>query len=137
KRAVPVARIGVDGMEGDRQATRRHHGRPWQALCLWSLEVIEGLRREGHPVGPGLAGENVTVAGVDWAALRPGVRLRLGEALVETSLWALPCWKNRRWFLGGDYHRMSHTRERGDSRIYAWVLEGGEVRTGDPVVVEP
>ena len=84
KLPVARARIGAEGMEGDRQATRRHHGRPWQALCLWSLEVIERLGREGHPIGPGLAGENVTVAGIDWAELRPGVRLRVGEALVET-----------------------------------------------------
>lgn len=137
KLAVPAARIAKGGLDGDRQAARKHHGRPWQALCLWSVEVIERLRAEGHTVAPGAAGENITVSGVDWATLRPGVRLQVGEALVETSLYALPCAKNAQWFVDGDFRRMEHTRQRGISRIYAWVLVDGDVRTGDPVVVEP
>jgi MOSC domain-containing protein YiiM len=137
KRAVAAARVAKAGIEGDRQATRKHHGRPWQALCLWSGDVIERLRAEGHPVEPGAAGENVTITGLDWAQIRPGVRMRVGDALVETSLYALPCAKNARWFVDGDFRRMEHTRERGVSRIYAWVLVDGDVRTGDPVVVEP
>jgi hypothetical protein len=70
----PVGEFAVtwSGPTGDRQRTRRHHGRPFQALCLWSLDVIESLQAEGHPIGPGSAGENVTIAGVDWATLRPG-----------------------------------------------------------------
>jgi MOSC domain-containing protein YiiM len=137
KRAVMAARVSRGGVEGDRQATRKHHGRPWQALCLWSSEVIDRLRTEGHPIEPGSAGENITIRGLDWAELRPGVRMRVGEALIETTLYALPCAKNARWFVDGDFRRMEHTRERGVSRIYAWVLADGEVRTGDPVVVEP
>ena len=105
-------------------------------MCLWSTEVIERLRAEGHPISPGAAGENITIAGLDWARLRPGVRLRIGDALVETSLYALPCKNNAPWFTGGDFRRMDHRREPGISRIYAWVREGGTVATGDPVIVE-
>jgi len=137
KHAVAAARITKRGVEGDRQATRRHHGRPWQALCLWSGDVIERLRAEGHPIAPGSAGENITITGLDWAELRPGVRMRVGDALVETSLYALPCANNARWFVDGDFRRIEHTRERGVSRLYAWVLVDGDVRTGDTVVVEP
>jgi MOSC domain-containing protein YiiM len=137
KRAVEAARITKRGIEGDRQATRKHHGRPWQALCLWSGDVIERLRAEGHPIEPGSAGENITISGLDWAELRPGVRMRVGDALVETTLYALPCAKNARWFVDGDFGRIEHTRERGVSRLYAWVLVDGDVRTGDAVVVEP
>jgi hypothetical protein len=51
----PVLEAEVDrhGLRGDRQHNRRHHGRPWQALSLWSLDVIAMLRAEGHPVSPG------------------------------------------------------------------------------------
>ena len=70
--------ISPTGVEGDVQADRRHHGRPVQAVCLWSQEVIEGLQAEGHPIGPGSAGENVTVSGVDWAGLAPGARIDVG-----------------------------------------------------------
>ena len=63
KKPVEVAEVGDRGLVGDRQADRQHHGRPLQALCLWSVEVIDALRAEGHPIEPGLAGENVTIAG--------------------------------------------------------------------------
>ena len=137
KLPVDMARIGRRGVEGDTQRTRRHHGRPWQAICLWSSEVIDRLRAEGHPVAPGATGENITVRGVDWRTLRSGVRLGVGDVVLECSLQALPCKKNARWFIDGDFNRMLHGREEGVSRMYAWVRRGGVVRPGDPVVVEP
>jgi MOSC domain-containing protein YiiM len=137
KQPVESVRIGMRGVEGDRQAARLHHGRPWQALCLWSLEVIEALQAEGHPIAPGLAGENVTIGGIDWSQMRPGVRLRIGSVVAETSIWSVPCKKNAGWFVGGDFRRIDYTRDRSASRMYAWVVEPGEVRVGDPVVVEP
>src|SRR5919107_4461162 len=82
---LPVARARVTsaGVEGDRQRKLTIHGGPDRALCLWSLELIEALRAEGHPVVPGSAGENVTISGVDWGRVVPGARLRLGSVLVE------------------------------------------------------
>lgn len=135
----PVHAAGIDrrGVEGDRQNHRSRDGRPWQALCLWSAEVIEQLAAEGHRVGPGRTGENLTLSGLDWAALRPGVRLRVGEAVAELAIPAAPCAQNAQWFLGGDFMRMDNERHPGSSRWYASVLEPGPVRPGDEVVVEP
>jgi MOSC domain-containing protein YiiM len=135
-RSGPVA-VGRRGLAGDRQRNRRHHGRPSQALCLWSLDVIGGLAAEGHPIGPGCAGENVTVAGLDWRTARPGVRLQLGTALVEVSGYADPCANNARWFADRDVDRIAHDRHPGRSRVYAAVLADGVVAAGDAVVVEP
>ena len=137
KLPVLTGRIDEGGLVGDRQAERRIHGRPYQAVSLWSAEVIDALRAEGHGVYPGAAGENVTLSGVDWAAVRPGVRIRLGEALVEVSAFATPCAKNVRWFVDGAIDRIDHRRNPGWSRAYAWVLRPGDVRPGDPAVVEP
>jgi MOSC domain-containing protein YiiM len=137
KRALLHGVIGRRGLEGDQQAERRHHGRPFQALCLWSAEVIDDLRSEGHPVHPGAAGENITVSGVDWATVRPGVRVRIGTALTEISAFADPCSKNAQWFVDRAFGRIHHDLHPGWSRAYAWVLEPGEVAPGDPVVVEP
>ena len=83
----PVARATVtyDGLDGDTQADRKHHGRPFQALCLWSSDVIAELAAAGHPIEAGAAGENLTLTGIDWATLRPGARLRVGTALAEVS----------------------------------------------------
>lgn len=128
--------VGWRGVEGDRQATRVHHGRPWQALCLWSSEVIDALHAQGHPIAPGRAGENVTITGLPWAEVRAGVRLRLGEVLCEVSAYALPCFQNKPWFKDGEFELIHH--ERGPvSRVYATVLEPGSVSVGDPAVLEP
>lgn len=138
KRAAPDATVSPTGLSGDRQADRRHHGRPFQAVCLWSLDVIEALRGEGHPIGPGDAGENLTLAGVPWADLRAGAILAVGdEVRLEISAAAIPCTKNGRWFADGDSRRIDHARHPGWSRWYATVLRPGAVRTGDLVVVEP
>ena len=136
KRPIDVAEIGERGIVGDRQANRKHHGAPWQALCLWSLEVIEELQAEGHPIEPGFAGENLTISGLDWAAMVPGVRLRIGSSvLAEVTAFAIPCKHNAAWFVGRDFLRMSNDRHPGSSRIYTSVSQGGRVAPGDPVVV--
>lgn len=136
KGAVEADRIGWRGLGTDRQNDRSNHGNPWQAVCLWSLEVIEALRAEGHPIGPGWAGDNLTVADVDWARMRPGLRVRVGDAaMLETTSWSVPCSKNARWFAGGDFRRILHQTHPGSSRIYALVVAEGDVRAGDPVVV--
>jgi MOSC domain-containing protein YiiM len=137
KLPVDEAVIDLRGVVGDVQTTRRHHGRPWQALCLWSKEKVDRLAAEGHPITYGAAGENVSITGIDWVHVRPGVRLQIGAVLVECSLYSLPCAKNRQWFADRDSTRMHHETEPGISRMYASVLVPGTVRPGDPVVLEP
>src|SRR5262245_43275719 len=61
KCAVPEADITVGGVSGDRQRDPFNHGGPERAVCLFSLDVIERLRAEGHPIAPGTVGENITV----------------------------------------------------------------------------
>ena len=136
KRPVASAAIGFGGVAGDRQRSRKHHGRPWQALCLWSADVVDGFAAEGHPIFYGACGENLSIRGLPWAEVRPGVRVRIGEVLAEASLYSLPCANNAPWFSDRDFNRIHH--ERGPvSRMYATVLEPGEVTTGDDVVLEP
>jgi MOSC domain-containing protein YiiM len=136
KLPIDAAEVTWKGMVGDRQATRVHHGRPWQALCIWSAEVVNDFRAAGHPLAPGRAGENITINGLSWADVRAGVRLRVGDVLCEVSCFALPCNTNRPWFIDGDFSVMHHTRGPV-SRVYATVLEPGAVRTGDPAILEP
>ena len=136
KRAVASAEVGPRGFVGDRQGDRKHHGRPFQAVCLWSAEVIDTLVAEGHPIGPGVTGENLTVSGIDWDTIRPGVRLLVGDVTLEISGWAEPCRKNDQWFTDRS-DRMDHRLHPGWSRAYAWVVEPGTIATGDTVIVEP
>jgi MOSC domain-containing protein YiiM len=133
----PVTRVEVNhrGIVGDRQKSRQHHGRPWQALSLWSTEVIDAFAAQGHPLRAGAAGENLTLTGLDWSNVRPGMLLRIGSVLAETTSWAIPCRHNAQWFTDGDFRKMSH--ERGAvSRLYATVLEPGTITAGDSVTVQ-
>jgi len=135
---LPLDAVEVDfgGVVGDRQSTRLHHGRPWQALCLWSTEVIDDFVARGHGLFPGAAGENITVTCLPWDEVRPGVRLALGEVRCEVSAYAVPCKKNAGWFVGGAFDLMHH-RHGPVSRVYATVLEPGRIVAGDPAILEP
>jgi MOSC domain-containing protein YiiM len=137
KLPVPAALVTAQGLTGDRQRNRMHHGRPWQAICLWSADVIDALVAEGHPITYGSAGENITVRGIDWSTIRPGLRLQVGSALLETTPYAIPCTKNAQWFSDGDFRRIAYEVAPGSSRIYARVLGMGRIRARDDVIVEP
>ena len=137
KSAALSAQVTCDGLVGDRQRNRKYHGGPDRAVCLFSLEVIEALREEGHSIGPGSSGENFTLAGLDWFLMRPGDRLRIGEQVqLEITSYTTPCRYNAQWFKGGDYERIAEESHPGWSRLYARVLHEGAVRPGDLVVVE-
>jgi len=137
KRAVPQARVTKEGVEGDRQRNLKVHGGPDRAVCIYSLEVIEALREEGHSIAPGSAGENFTLAGLDWTRVTPGTKLRIGDAVrLEIMSYTAPCDHNACWFKDEDFSRMSQKKHPGWSRVYARVLSEGVVKQGDPVVVE-
>jgi hypothetical protein len=140
KRALDTARIDASGVVGDAQRARQHHGRPSQALSIWSTERIEALQSEGHPVTPGAAGENLTVSDLDWGRVRPGVRLVIGSdperaVVAEVTWWAEPCRTIAGCFSDRRYSRIGESKHPGWSRAYAAVLRGGEVRAGDRVAV--
>jgi len=136
KRPIDAFEVGYDGVIGDRQASRRHHGAPFQALCLWDAETIDQLAADGHPIGYGDAGENVTISEIDWPVVRPGVRLRLGSVVCEISSHAEPCSKNAQWFSDRDISRI-HDRNGPWSRMYATVIVPGSIAVGDHAIVEP
>ena len=135
KPAIPVADIGPGGVVGDVQGNRTHHGRPWQAICLYSAERIADLAGEGHPIVAGGVGENVTIAGVDWSRLRGGLTITIGDVVLRTSAPAAPCRKIGANFADGDWNRIDHADHPGWARWYASVRRGGIVRPGDQVTV--
>jgi MOSC domain-containing protein YiiM len=133
KRAVPAARVTALGLEGDLQRNRRLHGGPERALCLFSLERIHTLQKEGHPITPGSIGENLTLEGVDWDTVGPGSCLRLGaEVIVQITGYTAPCINICGSFHDRKVSRVSQQRHPGDSRVYARVLREGVLSSGDP-----
>ena len=130
KTSIAHGIVNYDGLDGDRQMARTHHGRPWQALCIWSDEVIAQHANAGHPITRGSAGENITISEIDWSKVRPGATLEFGSVKTQITGYAIPCKKNARWFSDGDYQRLSH--ELGAvSRVYCLVTQPGSVSVGD------
>ncbi|MCK9518213.1 MAG: MOSC domain-containing protein [Dehalococcoidia bacterium] len=135
---LPIAEAEVTelGIVGDGHNDTAHHGGPERALCLFAVEPIEAMAAEGHPIAAGSTGENITTRGLDWAAIVPGVRLRLGdEVVVEITRYTTPCATNQRWFIDGDFNRMHQKLHPGSSRVYAQVLAPGRLRVGDAIHV--
>lgn len=135
KLPIDRVRVSFSGMEGDWQRDRGHHGGPDRALCLYSSDLIAALAAEGHPIAPGSVGENVTIAGVDWREVQPGVRLTLGRLEIEVTAFAAPCRTIRESFAQGRFARISEKAYPGWSRVYARVLHEGEVAVGESVRV--
>ena len=134
KLATPSAFVSVNGMEGDSQRDRRFHGGPDRALCLYSMELIDALRAEGHPIAPGTVGENVTIAGLDWRDVVPGVRLALGPVEIEITGYSSPCQSIAPSFSDQRSTRISQKVHPGRSRVYARVLTEGALTVGDAVI---
>lgn len=137
KPEVPSAEVTRDGIAGNAVAHPKIHGGPDRAVCLWSEECILALQSEGHPVAPGAAGENLTIAGIDWAAVRPGLVLAIGDRVrLEVTTPAAPCKQIAAAFAGGDSSRIDQRRHPGWSRWYARVLAPGTIQAGDAVRME-
>jgi len=138
KEGIPgPVRVAFEGVSGDRQRDFRYHGGPDRAVCLLSVERIDELQREGHPIAPGTTGENLTVAGLDWPRVRSGTRLRVGALLLEITGAANPCKNIAASFRDGDFSVLSGKLHPGGARMYARVLEEGEIKVGDPIIVDP
>ena len=138
------------GVEGDAHAgeTVKHRSRvradPTQPnlrqVHLIHAELFDELRGRGFEVTPGLMGENVTTRGVDLLALATGTRLRLGdEAVIEITGLRNPC-KQLEGVQEGLMEAVLDRDADGNlirkSGVMGVVLEGGEVRPGDPIAVE-
>ena len=139
KLPIREAIVNTLGIVGDDHKFPKIHGGPDKALCLFSLERIVELQAEGHPIFPGAVGENLTVTGLNWDEVIPGVQLSLGEeVVVEITSYTSPCNSIPESFRDGDYARISQKAHPGWSRVYARVLREGRLAVGDDVrVLEP
>jgi len=107
------------------------HGGDWhRQVSLLAIESIEKMRSAGLDVGPGDFAENLTTCGIDLYALPIGTRLKVGaSALLELTQIGKEC-----------HSRCAIYHQAGDcvmprEGVFAVVLQGGEVRNGDPVEV--
>ncbi len=135
KTPLEHAVIDINGVVGDVQADTEHHGGIDRALCLYSLELIEALQAEGHPISPGSTGENLTLSGLDWGQVVPGARLRIGQTVAQVTSYTTPCSTIAGSFSDGRSARIHQAGHPGWSRVYARVIIGGPLATGDEVEI--
>jgi MOSC domain-containing protein YiiM len=138
------------GVEGDAHLgeTVKHRSRvardPSQPnlrqVHLIHTELHEELRAKGFAVAAGQMGENVTTRGVDLLRLPTGTRLHLGNtAVVEVTGLRNPCVQLDRFqpgLMAAVLSRDEHGTLIRKAGVMAIVLAGGEVRSGDPIIVE-
>ncbi len=140
KRPVASAFVGRLGLDTDaHHEPEPMHGGPDQAVCLYAVEAIARVRADGHEAFPGAYGENLTLERIDWASLRAGDVLTIGEAglTLELVSYAAPCQTIAHWFVERHIARISPKIHPEDARWYARVLIEGRVEPGDCVDLEP
>jgi MOSC domain-containing protein YiiM len=148
KESVPAVTLieGV-GVEGDAHAgaTVQHRSRKRWRPDLPNLRQVHLLHAElldelAFDLGPGDVGENVLTRGVDLLGLPTGARLHLGAAaVVEVTGLRNPCVQLDRFAEGLMEAMVRHEPDGTQVRlagVMGVVLAGGEVRPGDPVVVD-
>ena len=118
-----VAEAGK-GLVGD-----RYHGTRHRHVTVQSRDALaEAEERFGREVPAHLTRRNLTISHGD-VPRTPGERLRIGEVLLEVVRVAAPCKLLDDTIGRGAQEALRH---RGGSVFR--VLEGGEIRVGDPVV---
>jgi len=134
--AGPV-QIGREGIIGDYQADRKHHGGPDKALHHYAFDHYTAWAEDigARPLldAPGAFGENISTSGLTESDVWLGDRFRLGTALIEVSHGRQPCWK-----LG---HRFDHAPmaakivKNRRSGWYYRVLESGIAQASDRLIL--
>ena len=136
KQGVHSSEITDAGLSEDRVGNPKKQSGSSSALCLYSLEKILALQKEGHPIFPGSCGENLTLTGIEWEDVKIGTRLKIGkDILIEITGYCKPCAKIIGSFKGGDITRVFQESNPGWSRVYARVLSPGKVNIGDEVII--
>lgn len=131
-----LAGAGTSGLVGDTVCDVEHHGGGDQAVYAYAREDLNWWQDElGTPLRSGMFGENLTTGDLEVSGALIGETWRIGDHVVlQVTSPRVPCstfaaWMNRPGWL------KSFTRTARPG-AYLRVLSGGEIRAGDPVVVE-
>lgn len=137
--AGPV-RVHRLGLEGDGVGDPRFHGGVHQAVYAYAREDLDRWEGElGEPVRAGLFGENLTTTGIDLNETVLGERWRVGSTLLQPIETRTPCATFTKWMGRQGFDTTSWVRRftrMARPGVYLRVLEEGEVKPGDAVLVE-
>ena len=136
QRRTPAQAVlsGSDGLEGDRWKLKAN-ANPASQVSVMNARFLEAIA--GDAARRELAGDNLIVdLDLQESNLPAGTRLRVGQAVIEvTDLPHTGCSKFERRY-GKPMVDLANSPEGRALRLrglYARVIQGGEVRLGDPV----
>jgi MOSC domain-containing protein YiiM len=142
-----LAGLGVEG-DAHMGETVKHRSRvrvdPTQPnlrqVHLIHAELFDELNEKGFTVHPGDVGENITTRGIDLLGLPTGSILRIGDsAAVRITGLRNPCSQLdgfQRGLTAAVLDRDAAGNLVRKAGVMGVVLEGGDVRPGDPIRVE-
>ena len=134
--AVTAHRLGL---QGDQVGDTKHHGGPDQAVYAYAREDLDWWEAElGREIRDGQFAENLTTRGIDVNESEVGERWRIGSALFEVAMVRIPCNDFKSWQRRNGYDDRTWVKRfmlAGRPGPYLRVLEEGEVRAGDDLVV--
>jgi len=126
---------GREGLSGDHQYDRKHHGGPERALLMYSADHYSRWRAEWNrkDVGAGGFGENLTVSGLTEDTACIGDIFEIGDVRVEVSSPRTPCLNlSRRHGLPDLVRTIVHNHRSG---WYLRVLQEGWLEAGMPIML--
>ena len=136
---LPVAgpvQVTATCLPGDTIISKRHHGGPDQALYVYGGTDYAWWAAElGRELAPGTFGENLTINDLESAPLAIGDRLHIGAVTLEVTAPRIPCWKLAQRM--GDPGFVKRFRAAERPGVYCRVVRAGEIRAGEPVMLEP
>ena len=125
--------VHAEGVTGDEQADRKHHGGPDKAILAYSADHYPQWREElGLPnFGPGALGENFEIQGQTEAQVCIGDKYRVCDVVLEVSQPRQPCWKPA--FLHNLADFTTQIAQSGRTGWYLRVLETGTLNPPCPL----
>lgn len=113
------------GIEGDRKAGRN----PNRNINIMSYDTLLRLSQQGYKTNPGEMGEQIIIDGLDFALLKSGDHLMLGdEAVVEVSFPRTSCRRLEQ------IQNQVDPSDDYDLGIFVRVVASGKVSVGDRVM---
>ena len=127
---------GDVGLAGDQVYDVKNHGGADQAVYAYAREDLDFWAAEiGRELVNGAFGENLTTDGIDVNGALIGERWRVGpDVVLEVSCPRIPCGTFQGWLdQEGWIKRFTAVARTG---TYLRVIEPGDIRAGDRVVIE-
>lgn len=118
--------VHAEGLVGDGQADRQHHGGPDKAINVYPVAHYPFWEnRLGRSLPSGAFGENFTMADATEETVCVGDRYALGSVCFEVSQPRQPCWKLGRYWRVKDL--AAQVQKNGKTGWYLRVLSGGRL----------